>query len=105
MNVIFTIANEKGNRINSIKIDGVEIDPLKTYSLAACEREGDDMNTLCRMKNVKSVKDMPYTLHKVVEEYLNEKKIVAPILENRATATDAHSTLLSQLDGVNYKFK
>lgn len=105
MEVSFTISREKGNRINHITVGKDKIDPLKTYSIAAYEREGDAPDVVCRMKGVSNIKDMEYTLHNVVEEYLAVHSPVAPVIEGRAIATDAPSTLLSQLEGINYKFR
>ena len=43
-------------------------------------------------------------MHDVVREYLKAHSPVAPAIEGRATATDAPATLLSQMDGYDYKF-
>lgn len=45
------------------------------------------------------------TLHSVVEEYLSIHSPISPVLEGRATATDAPTTLLTQLMDVGYDFR
>jgi S-sulfosulfanyl-L-cysteine sulfohydrolase len=105
MKIKFTIGKDKGSRIENIMIGQHKIDPAKIYTVAACEREGDSPDTVCRIKGVKEVKDMDYSLHSALEEYLAEHSPVSPVIEGRAVATDAPSTLLSQLDGSNYKFR
>jgi sulfur-oxidizing protein SoxB len=40
----------------------------------------------------------------IMREYLAAHPMMAPKVEGRATATDAPSTLLSQLEGYNYTF-
>jgi S-sulfosulfanyl-L-cysteine sulfohydrolase len=104
MQVNFTIKNEKGKRVNWIKINDQPIDLTKQYSFVACEREGDPDTTLCRMEGVVATK-LGITLHKVIEEYLKELSPVAPKIEGRCTATDAPNNLLTQLMGVGYEFK
>lgn len=105
MEVNFTINNEFGKRVNSVKIKGKPLDKLKEYSVVACEREGDPDDTLCRIEKVKSPQRTGFLMHAVIEEYLTEKKTVAPRLEGRATATDFPATLLTQLQGTSYEFR
>ena len=105
MELNFTIGSEKGKRVNWIKVKGEPIDLTRTYTVVACERDGDPETTLCRMENVKEPKVLGITLHKVIEEYLDVHSPISPKLEGRATATDAPATLLTQLTGVGYEFR
>jgi S-sulfosulfanyl-L-cysteine sulfohydrolase len=104
MEVNFTIENDLGNRVNWVKIGGQPLDLQKEYSIIACEREGDPDDVLCRIDKVKNTKNLGINLHNVVEEYLKKYSPVSPKLENRATATDAPPTLLTQLRGYDYEF-
>lgn len=105
MELNFTIENEKGKRVNWIKVKGEPLDLKRTYTVIACERDGDPDTTLCRMENVKEPKVLGITLHTVIEEYLAVHSPISPKLEGRATATDAPATLLTQLIGVGYEFR
>jgi S-sulfosulfanyl-L-cysteine sulfohydrolase len=105
MQVTFTIGNEKGKRIQEVCIKGEPIDLEKTYTMVACERDGDPDNMLCRMRNTHNAVSQGIMLHDVIEEYLAEFSPVAPKVEGRAIATDAPSTLLTQVKGVNYQFR
>ncbi len=105
MAVNFTIANESGKRVNSIKIKGKPIDLNETYTFVACEREGDPDTTICRVDNVAAPKRLGATLHSVILEYLAKHSPISPKLEGRATATDQPNTLLTQLMGVGYEFR
>jgi 2',3'-cyclic-nucleotide 2'-phosphodiesterase (5'-nucleotidase family) len=104
LEVNFTINREFGKRVNWVKIDHVPLDPEKSYSIVACERDGDPDDTLCRIEKVSDPTRLNVTLHTIVEEYLKTFSPVAPRLENRATATDAPPTLLTQLQGTTYEF-
>lgn len=103
--VNFTIGNEMGKRVNSVKIKGESINMEKEYSIVACEREGDPDDVLCRVEKVKSPKLLGIVMHKVIEEYLAAHPLVSPKLEGRATATDFPPTLLTQLQGTTYEFR
>ena len=105
MEVNFTINNEKGKRLNWINVKGKPVDPGKKYTIVACERDGDPDTTICRIDNVAQPKRLGITLHKVIEEYLAIHSPISPKLEGRATATDAPSTLLTQLPGIGYEFR
>lgn len=105
MEVNFTIGNDKGKRVNWIKVGGKRLDMDKEYSFVACEREGDPDTTICRVEGVKEPKRLGATLHSVMEEYLAKKSPVSPKLEGRCTATDAPNSLLTQLMGFGYEFR
>jgi 2',3'-cyclic-nucleotide 2'-phosphodiesterase (5'-nucleotidase family) len=105
MEVNFTIGNEFGKRVNSVKIGDAPLDPLKEYSIVACEREGDPEDTLCRMEHVKNPVKSPFLMHDIIIDYLKVHSPVAPKIEGRATATDEPQTLLTQLKGTTYEFR
>jgi S-sulfosulfanyl-L-cysteine sulfohydrolase len=105
MEVVFTMNNSFGNRVQSIHLKGEPLDKNKTYSVVACEREGDPDDTLCRIEKVKNPRITTATLHDVMREYLAKFSPVSPKIEGRIKATDAPSTLLSQLEGYDYEFR
>jgi hypothetical protein len=86
-------------------INGTPVDLTKTYSIVACEREGEPESVLCRIKDVTNTRKLGYKLHDVMEEYLAVHSPVSPKIEGRAVATDAAATLLTQVEGVNYGFR
>lgn len=104
MQINFTMNNDLGKRINWIKVNGAPVELDKVYTMLACEREGDPDDTLCRMEKVKNPRKPGGSLHNIVRSYLSAHPMVSPKIEHRATATDAPSTLLSQLEGYDYEF-
>ena len=105
MKVKFTIANEKGKRVQEVMIKNKPLEVDKIYTMVACERDGDPDNMLCRMRNTHNAVSQGVLLHSVLEEYLAEFSPVSPVVEGRATATDALPTLLTSVPGVNYQFR
>lgn len=105
MEVNVTIGNEYGKRVNHVKIGGQPLDPKKIYSMIACEREGDPVDTLCRMEHVSNPKTLTVNMHDAIIEYLQVHSPISPKLENRAVATDEPATLLTQLKGTTYEFR
>jgi 2',3'-cyclic-nucleotide 2'-phosphodiesterase (5'-nucleotidase family) len=105
MKIKFTINNEPGHRLDEVLVKGEPLNPTKTYTLVACEREGDPDSVLCRLQGVKRTRKTGYKMHDAVEAYLKEFSPVSPKTEGRAVATDAPATLLTQVEGVNYYFR
>ena len=81
------------------------LDPDKIYGICACERDGDPLDMLCRMKNVANAKNTPYTLHSVMREYLKASSPVTPSPREDSDILDAPQLLLTQVTGVEYEFR
>lgn len=104
MKITFNAFGEEGKRIQSFTVKDEPLDLNKTYTISACERDGDPIDVVCRMNNVKNVVNTPYTLHQVMLAYLAENSPVTPTPRGDAKALDAPATLLSQVSGVDYEF-
>ncbi|SDR71840.1 bifunctional metallophosphatase/5'-nucleotidase [Gramella sp. MAR_2010_147] len=105
MEVQFNSQNSKGERIQEITVNGELLQSDRMYSISACVRPGDPLDTLCRMPNVKDVEVMDYTIHDVMEEYLQEKSPVSPTIEGRAYCEYLGKFSFSTVPGTNYQFK
>ena len=97
----FAPANE---RVQAVRIGGQPLDPARTYTICACEREGDPVDMLCRLKGVSEGKNTTASLHSVMKEYLTAFSPVSPKAPRAARILDGPQTLLSQVTGVDYKF-
>lgn len=104
MKMSFYAFGEKGKRIKDVTVGDKPLDLNQTYSVCACERDGDPIDMLCRIKNVAEGKNTPYTLHSVMRDYLAANSPVSPELPEAADILDAPQTLLTQVSGVDYKF-
>ncbi len=105
MEVSFLAFGEPGKRVQSVTIGGQPLDPERTYTVSACERDGDPATTLCRIPNVTDGKNLNYTLHPVLKEYLAAHSPISPLPTGAAKILDAPPTLLSQVSGVDYVFR
>lgn len=104
MEVRFNSTAEKGNRVESVLINGKPLEINKMYTISACTREGDPDDMLCRMRNVQDVETQPFTMHEAVIEYLEKFSPVSPIIDGRAIATDLGPINFSTMPGTNYQF-
>ncbi|MCS6822083.1 MAG: bifunctional metallophosphatase/5'-nucleotidase [Microscillaceae bacterium] len=105
MKVKFFAFAEMGKRVQEISIQGKPLELDKTYTIAACERDGDPDDVLCRIKGVTEPRLLPKTLHQIMKEYLKHNSPVTPLPAKNAIALDAPATLLTQVTGVNYTFR
>ncbi|GCD78124.1 bifunctional metallophosphatase/5'-nucleotidase [Thermaurantimonas aggregans] len=104
MKVKFKAYAPFGSRVQELTVGGQPIDPDKTYSIAACERDGDPADVLCRFTGVKDARNMDFSLHRMIKEYLKANSPVTPTPKGNAVAIDAPSNLLTQVYGVDYQF-
>lgn len=100
----FNAYAQPGKRIQKVTIGGKPLDPTRTYTLCACEREGDPTDMLCRMKGVTDGQNTTATLHTVMREYLTAFAPVSPKMTRTAHILDGPQLLLSQVSGVDYQF-
>lgn len=104
MVVKFYAFNEEGKRIDSVTIGCKALVEDTVYTIAACERDGDPADMICRIKNVMEAENLSYTLHENMRAYLKAASPVKPLPQKNAVALDAPETLLSQVYGVDYQF-
>lgn len=105
MEITFNAFGETGKRVQTVSVNGDPIDDSKLYSILACEREGDPVDMLCRMKGVVDPKNTTSTLHTVMIDYLKNNSPITPTPTKSAKALDAPDTLLTQVTGVDYVFR
>ncbi|MEO8452489.1 MAG: bifunctional metallophosphatase/5'-nucleotidase [Gemmatimonadota bacterium] len=105
MKVRFRANEVMGKRVEDISIADHPLDRDRSYSILACERDGDPDNVLCRMKGVANPQRLEVKLHDVMVDYLAKFSPVSPMVEGRAVAVDAPPDLLSQVQGTTYRFR
>jgi S-sulfosulfanyl-L-cysteine sulfohydrolase len=105
MKLSFNAFAEKGKRVQQVSVADEPLDPARSYSICACERDGDPADMLCRMKKVSNAKNTAYTLHSVMKDYLAANSPVTPSPPQNAKVLDAPQNLLTQVSGVDYSFR
>lgn len=105
MQVKFEAFAEKGKRVKEVKVGNQLLNPESIYTICACERDGDPIDMLCRMRNVQQAKNTAFTLHGTMLDYLQNNSPVTPQPENNAIILDGPASLLSQVTGVDYAFR
>lgn len=96
MTVRFSARAQKGSRVQAIFVGGAAVDDDKHYTVASCEREGEPLDIICRIRGVHDAKILPTTLHEALRAYLKEHPVISPLREGRAYATDLGPVVFSQ---------
>jgi S-sulfosulfanyl-L-cysteine sulfohydrolase len=105
MEITFNAYGNNNERLQSITINNQPLIDDQSYTILACEREGDPEDMLCRMKGVTNAKNTSSTLHSAIKEYLTASSPISPSPKGQAKILDAPATLLSQVSGVDYVFR
>lgn len=105
MQIEFYAFGPEGQRVKTIEIGGQPLDEDRVYSIAACERDGDPGDMICRMKGVMDVVNLDINLHDAMIKYLQNNSPVSPNPKHSAKALDASQELLTQVTGVEYSFR
>jgi 2',3'-cyclic-nucleotide 2'-phosphodiesterase (5'-nucleotidase family) len=96
MTVRFKADAPFGERVQSIAVNGERLDDERVYSITACEREGDEFSTLCRIPNATDVEVKTMDAHDAVRSFLAAQEEVVTPDERRVEAVDLPEVLRSQ---------
>ena len=88
--------NPPGKRIVSIKVAGEEIKDENRYQLAGCEREGEAIDFVCRMRGVLDVKIHELTVHQALLAHLAENPHISAKRDQRVAVLDLPPRVFSQ---------
>ena len=104
MELAFNARAPAGQRVQTVRVGGQPLDPARSYTLCACERDGDPADVLCRMKGVTEAQNTSMTMHSVMKAYLTAFPVVSPKVPGTTRILDGPQQLLSQVSGVDYQF-
>jgi len=96
LNVLFAAKAPAGSRVRRVTIDGAPLREDARYALAGCERAGEPLDVICRLKGVHDPEVLPMSIHQALRQYLARHPVIAPKREGRARATDLPNVVFSQ---------
>lgn len=100
----FDSRRAKGDRLIEVRIGGKPLEAERTYTMAACEREGDAPDTLCRLRGAENTRVLPTTIHQAMADFFDRHSPVTPRLEQRVKAVDLPPVLRTQGGAPGYDF-
>jgi len=96
MQMWYEVRAKSGNRVREVRVAGRLLENKSRYTIASCERRGEPLDIICRIKNVQDVKVSPVLLHDSLLAYLKKHAVISPRREGRAYATDLAPVVFSQ---------
>jgi S-sulfosulfanyl-L-cysteine sulfohydrolase len=97
MTVRFVAHAPDGHRIREILVGGKPLEDDREYTLAACEREGDKPDTLCRIPHVHEPRVLEADAHEAVRRYLTKHSPLPAPEGGRVVVEDLPSPVRSQV--------
>lgn len=97
MSVRFVAHAPQGERVREIRVGGEPLKADRIYTIAACEREGDAIDTLCRIRRVGEPKVLDFDVHEAVRRYLARHSPLADPSGRRVVAEDLPRHVRSQV--------
>lgn len=97
MSVRFAAHAPAGRRVQEIRVGGEPLESDRLYTLAACEREGDAPNKLCRIPDVKNPRVLALDAHEAVRRYLAKHSPLPAPEGHRAVGVDLPPVVRSQV--------
>jgi 2',3'-cyclic-nucleotide 2'-phosphodiesterase (5'-nucleotidase family) len=96
MAVVFTATNPPGKRVVSLKVAGREVKDDDRLTLGGCEREGEPMEMICRLRGAAEPRIVAPSVHDALLSYLRRHPVIDVRRAGRAVATDLPARVFSQ---------
>lgn len=82
--------------MQQIEVNGAALQAEGRYSIASCEREGEPLDIICRLRGALDVAYVEQSIHSAMRCYFNSHRVIAPGRTGRSRATDLPAQVFSQ---------
>lgn len=96
LKVKFEAGAPEGSRIKEVYVDNTPLDLKKEYSLGGCDRDGEPLEMICRVKDVKHSRLVEGTAHSALRNYIQKHSPLTLKRDGRVRATDLPDKVWSQ---------
>lgn len=96
MAVTFTAMNPPGKRVVSLKTGEREVKDDDRLTLGGCEREGEPLDMICRLRGAAEPKVVAPSVHEAILAYLRKHPVIEFRRDGRSAATDLPPRIFSQ---------
>ncbi len=96
MDMVFAARAPFGSRLRAVSVQGAAVKDDERYTLAGCERAGEPLDVICRLRGTHDPEVLPLTVHEALRQYLAKHPVIAPRREGRARADDLPPVVFSQ---------
>ncbi|MFP5386195.1 MAG: bifunctional metallophosphatase/5'-nucleotidase [Bacteriovoracia bacterium] len=96
LRIRFEAGAKEGSRIKKVFVGDEPLDLKKEYSLGGCERDGEPLEMICRVKEVKNARLVEGTAHSALRNYIKKHSPLNLKRDARVRATDLPDKVWSQ---------
>lgn len=96
LTMTFAARAPTGSRLREVRVGGRPLDDAATYTLGGCDRPGEPVDTICRLRGTADARVLPVTIHGALRDYLRRHPVVSLRREQRAVAIDLPTQVFSQ---------
>jgi hypothetical protein len=96
MTMVFTAQNPPGKRLVSLKVKDREVQDDDHLTIGGCEREGEPLDVICRLRGARKARYAPATVHEAMLAYLEQHPVISSTRNKRSSATDIPGSVFSQ---------
>lgn len=96
MTMVFTARNAPGKRLVSLKIHDREVQDSDRITVGGCERAGEPLDIICRLRGAHDVRYAPLSVHEAMLSYLKKNPVITAERSGRSIATDLPGSVFSQ---------
>ena len=96
MTLTFRAHAPRGQRLLTLQVGGKPVEDARLYTVAACEREGDTPDMLCRIPGALEPRTLDVDAHEAVRRYLAGRPQLDGALQGRAVGVDLPRVLRTQ---------
>ncbi len=98
LEVIFHAKAPMGERIRSVRVNGTDAEDSRVYTIGGCERDGEALDTICRMRDVHNARYVPGTIHEALESFIRKHSPLNYRRQGRVRADDLPPVVWSQYE-------
>lgn len=96
LKIKFEAGAPEGSRIKEVFVANKPLDLKKEYSLGGCDRDGEPLEMVCRVKEVKNARIVQGTAHSALRNYIKKYSPLDLKRDGRVRATDLPDKVWSQ---------
>lgn len=96
LKIKFEASAPEGSRIKEVYVGNKPIDLKKEYSLGGCDREGEPLEMVCRVRDVRNARIVKGTAHSALRNYIQKHSPLTLKRDGRVRATDLPDRVWSQ---------
>lgn len=96
LTVEFQAGAPEGSRIKAVAVAGRPLELDRAYVIGGCDREGEPLETICRVRDIKNARYVKGSAHSALADYIHKRSPLNLARDGRVRASDLPDSVWSQ---------